>query len=98
MDCPPDCPPGLEYLQTLDQLSIKLMGEEQPETEGKTMKLKYSVENSKRERIYYLREEVHVWTFVCCGPMRPFDMLVYDKEEREVMRLRRPLRCDFLSW
>lgn len=96
---PLNCPPGLEYLTMIDQLIIKqkkemleaitaVMGA------GFETSNKYKIKNVLGQNIYKAKEDTDCCTRNICGPARPFDMVILDNAEREVLHLNRPLRCD----
>jgi len=95
---PINCPPGLEYLTMIDQLVIK-QRKEMLETitnllgAGCETKNKYKIKNTLGQNIYKAKEDTDCCTRNCCGPARPFDMTIKDNEDREVIHLQRPLRC-----
>lgn len=39
------------------------------------------------------KEDTDCCTRMCCGPIRPFDMVIRDNFDKEVIHLYRPLRC-----
>jgi len=86
-------PPGLEYLAMVDQLLIKQKVEIFEAFTGFESSNKYKVLNSLGQEVFYAKEETDCCTRQCCGPSRPFDMRITDNQEREVMHLVRPLRC-----
>lgn len=90
---PANCPPGLEYLATLDQLLIKQKVEVLELMTGFETANKYNVLNSLGQQIYKAKEDTDCCTRQMCGPGRPFEMIIKDNEEREVIHLNRPLRC-----
>jgi len=88
------CPPGLEYLASIDQLLVHQKVElieafTQFETNNK-----YTIKNSMGQKVYIAVEDNDCCTRNCCGPIRPFDMKIYDHNKTEVLHLNRPFRCD----
>jgi len=88
-----DCPPGLEYLTQVDQLLIKQKVEILEAFTGFETANKYTVKNSLGQKIYFAVEDTDCCTRNCCGPARPFDIKIMDHQQREVIHLDRPLRC-----
>ncbi|KAK3796050.1 hypothetical protein RRG08_013355 [Elysia crispata] len=87
------CPPGLEYLQQVDQLLVKQKLEAVEAFTGFETNNKYEVRNSMGQRVYMAVEDTCCCTRNCCGSARPFDMKIMDNQKREVIHLSRPLRC-----
>jgi len=96
---PLNCPPGLEYLTQIDQLIVKqkleileaaagVMGY------GLETANKYKIKNVLGQNVYKAKEDTDCCTRYVCGPNRPFDMIIRDNMDREVIHLNRPLRCD----
>ena len=90
---PPDCPPGLEYLTDLDQLIIHQQVEVVEAITGFETKNRYRIRNTQGKDVYHAVEASNCLLRQCCGPCRPFNMVVSDSQEREVITLHRPLRC-----
>lgn len=95
---PVDCPPGLEYLTLIDQLIIKQKVEMLEAVAGVLgvgfeTENKYKIKNSLGQNVYKAKEDTDCCTRMMCGPARPFDMIITDNAEREVLHLQRPLRC-----
>jgi len=86
-------PPGLEYLTQVDQLLVKQKRELLEAFIGFETKNRYSVKNSLGQKIYSAKEDTDCCTRNCCGPVRPFDLDIYDNFNRRVLTLNRPLRC-----
>ena len=86
-------PRGLEYLTQVDQLLIHQQMELCEIFTGCETNNKYLVSNSMGQQVYSALEETNWCTRQCCGPIRPFDMQLQDGSERQVLQLRRPLRC-----
>lgn len=90
---PDNVPPGLEYLVQVDQLLVKQKFELLEALCGCEGKNKYKIKNSMGQQVFYAKEDTNCCTRNCCGPTRPFDMIITDNNEREVLHLSRPLRC-----
>lgn len=93
-----NCPPGLEYLTQLDQVFIKQKVEKLEAIAGIIgfsieMQNKYKVKDRLGNEMYSAKEDTDCCTRNCCGASRPFDMVIKDNQEREVIHLNRPLRC-----
>ncbi|XP_055380417.1 phospholipid scramblase 2 isoform X2 [Condylostylus longicornis] len=90
----PNCPPGLEYLTTIDQLLVKQKVELLEAFTGFETNNKFSIKNSLGQKVYYAVEDTDCCTRNCCGPLRPFDMKVLDNYQNEVIHLYRKLACN----
>ncbi|XP_017786101.1 PREDICTED: phospholipid scramblase 2 [Nicrophorus vespilloides] len=91
---PVNCPPGLEYLTMIDQLLVHQKVELLEALTGFETNNKFTVKNSIGQKVYYAVETNDCLTRNCCGPMRPFDMIIMDNFRNQVMHLHRPLACD----
>lgn len=95
---PLNCPPGLEYLTMIDQLIIKQKLEMLEAVAGvmgyglETAN-KYKIKNVLGQNVYKAVEDTECCTRIVCGPLRPFDMIIKDNSDREVLHLSRPYRC-----
>jgi len=95
---PVDCPPGLEYLALIDQLIIKQRVEMLEAVAGvmgaglETAN-KYRIKNSLGQNVFKAKEDTDCCMRIICGPIRPFDMIIKDNADREVLHLNRPYRC-----
>ena len=90
---PDNCPPGLEYLCSLDQILVKQKVELLEALLGCETKNKYKIKNSMGQDIYKAKEETNCCVRTCCGPTRPFEMTIKDNNDQEVIHLVRPLNC-----
>ncbi|XP_031319009.2 phospholipid scramblase 2 [Camelus dromedarius] len=94
----PDCPPGLEYLNQIDQIQIH----QQIELTEVIIRIetnnKYEIKNSLGQRIYFAAEDTDCCTRYFCGAFRPFTMRILDLIGREVITLERPLRINWLCF
>lgn len=91
---PNGCPPGLEYLATIDQLLVQQKVELIEAITGFETNNKFNVKNTLGQKIYWAAEKNDCCTRNCCGPLRRFKMQVFDAYQNEVMQLRRPAACD----
>lgn len=96
---PLNCPPGLEYLTMIDQLMIKQrleMLEAAAGALGYNLETanKYKIKNVLGQNVYKAEEDTECCTRIICGPLRPFDMIIKDNADREVIHLSRPYRCN----
>ncbi|XP_071085058.1 phospholipid scramblase 2-like [Haliotis cracherodii] len=91
---PVNCPPGLEYLVGIDQLLVKQKKEVFEAVTGCERNNKYEVCNTLGQTVYRAKEDNCCCVLCCCGAVRPFDMKIKDNQNREVMHLSRPLRCN----
>ncbi|XP_023033817.1 phospholipid scramblase 2 isoform X2 [Drosophila willistoni] len=89
----PNCPRGLEYLTTIDQLLVKQKVELLEAFTGFETNNKFSIKNALGQKVYYAVEDNDCCTRNCCGPSRPFDMKIFDNFQQEVIHLYRPLAC-----
>lgn len=87
------CPPGLEYLSTIDQLLVQQKVELIEVITGFETNNKFNVKNTLGQKVYWAAEENDCCTRNCCGPLRRFNMKVYDIYQNEVMHMRRPAAC-----
>lgn len=90
----PNCPPGLEYLASIDQLLVKQKVELLEAFTGFETNNKFTIKNSLGQKVYWAAESNDCCTRNCCGPQRPFDMKIMDIHKTQVLHLYRPLRCD----
>lgn len=90
---PVNCPPGLEYLTQVDQLIVKQKVELMEAFTGFETKNKYEIKNTMGQDVYKAKEDTDCCTRMWCGPARPFDMIIRDNYDNEVIHLNRPLRC-----
>ncbi|XP_036706746.1 phospholipid scramblase 2-like [Balaenoptera musculus] len=88
-----DCPPGLEYLNQVDQIQIHQQIELTEVIISYETNNKYEIKNSLGQRIYYAAEDTALCTRFCYGSYRPFIMRIHDLKGQEVITLKRPLRC-----
>lgn len=89
-----NCPPGLEYLATVDQLLVQQKVELIEAITGFETNNKFNVKNSMGQKVYWAAEVNDCCTRNCCGPLRRFKMKVYDAYQNDVIHLRRPAACD----
>lgn len=89
----PNCPRGLEYLTSIDQLLVKQKVELLEAFTGFETNNKFSIKNALGQKVYYAVEDNDCCTRNCCGPARPFDMKVFDNFQQEVIHMYRPLAC-----
>lgn len=95
---PENCPPGLEYLTLIDQLMIKQKVEMLEAVAGVMgygleTSNKYRIKNSLGQNVFKATEDTDCCTRIMCGPARPFDMIIKDNADREVLHLNRPYAC-----
>lgn len=87
------CPPGLEYMATLDQLLIQQQVELFEAMTGIETKNKYAIKNSVGQQCYFAYEESELCHRLCCGSRRGFDMHIVDNMGQEVIRAHREFKC-----
>ncbi|XP_067939521.1 phospholipid scramblase 1-like [Watersipora subatra] len=90
----PNCPPGLEYLASVDCFHIRQQVELLEAFTGFEQANKYEILNSINQRVYFAVERTDCCTRNCCGNKRPFEISLYDAYQREVLKLKRYLRAD----
>lgn len=96
MPAPPpllNCPPGLEYLNQIDQILVHQQVELLEVLTGFETNNKFEIKNSLGQMVYVAVEDTDCCTRNCCEAARPFTMRILDNLGREVMTLERPLRC-----
>lgn len=89
----PNCPPGLEFLTSIDSLFVKQKVELLEAFTGFETNNKFTIKNSQGQKVYWAIEENDCCTRNCCGPARPFDMKILDAYKNQVIHLNRPLAC-----
>ncbi|EDV96944.1 phospholipid scramblase 2 isoform X1 [Drosophila grimshawi] len=89
----PNCPRGLEYLTSIDQLLVKQKVELLEAFTGFETNNKFSIKNALGQKVYYAVEDTDCCTRNMCGPARPFDMKIFDNFQQEVIHVHRPLAC-----
>ncbi|KAF5284952.1 hypothetical protein FQA39_LY16907 [Lamprigera yunnana] len=89
----PNCPPGLEYLTTIDTLIVnqifnitEAFGDREPENE-------FVITNNIGQKVYYAREESDDCSRQFCGSRRAFRMKIFDNFGNQVINLSRPIAC-----
>ncbi|XP_065285888.1 phospholipid scramblase 1-like isoform X2 [Dermacentor albipictus] len=87
------CPPGLEYLTTIDQVIIAQQKEIIEAISGIEFSNSYVAKNSAGQFIYNISEHSNCCARCFCGPNRCFVMDVTDYKKDAVMRFVRHLRC-----
>jgi len=96
---PLNCPPGLEYLTLIDQLIIKQKFEALEAVAGVLgygfeTQNKYKIKNSLGQNVFKAKEDSNCCMRLACGPIRPFNMIITDNADQEVMSLNRPFNCN----
>ncbi|XP_061048753.1 phospholipid scramblase 2-like [Eubalaena glacialis] len=90
-----DSPPGLEYLNQLDQILIHQQVELTEVIIHIETNNKYEIKNRLGQKIYFAAEDTDCCTRYCFGGFRPFTMRILDLIGREVITLERPLRFNW---
>jgi len=90
---PPNCPPALAYLSTVDSLVIKQQLEVLEMFSGFETNNKYKITNNMGQLVFFAKEDNDCCTRLMCGPLRPFQMKIFDNARNEVISLDRPLAC-----
>lgn len=91
---PTRCPPGLEYLASIDQLLVQQKVELVETITGYESDNKFNVKNTLGQKVFWAAENNDCCTRNCCGSLRRFKMQVFDAYQNEVMNLRRPAACN----
>lgn len=89
----PGCPPGLEYLTSVDQLLVKQQVEILEMMTGWESANKYKILNSQGQQVYFAAEESDLCMRQCCGPQRGFTIHITDNMGQEVIRVGREFKC-----
>ncbi|KAJ3665705.1 hypothetical protein Zmor_001191 [Zophobas morio] len=90
---PTNSPQGLQYLSLVDQLLVHQQVELLEVITGFETENKYQIKNSLGQQVYFAAEDSDFCTRNCCGPLRPFDMKIFDNYKNEVIHFYRPLAC-----
>ncbi|XP_037069057.1 phospholipid scramblase 2-like [Pollicipes pollicipes] len=85
--------PGLEYLSTADKLILSQKVELAETFVGFETANKYTVKNAAGQHVYFAVEESGACMRNCCSYMRAFNLRILDSAKREILQMRRPLRC-----
>ncbi|XP_051984720.1 phospholipid scramblase 1-like [Xyrauchen texanus] len=91
---PVGVPPGLEYLTQIDQILIHQKMECIEMFTGFVTNNQYEIKNSLGQLIFQAKEKTDCCTRNICGSARCFQIRIKDYMNQEVMRVRRPYRCD----
>jgi len=91
---PLNCPPGLEYLTTIDQIIVQQKVEMLEAFTGFETNNKYKIKNSMGQQIFTAKESSDCCSRMFCGPLRSFDMKLKDNSDNEIIHLTRPLACN----
>ncbi|XP_049547178.1 phospholipid scramblase 2-like isoform X1 [Anopheles darlingi] len=89
----PNCPPGLEYLTSIDQLLVHQKVELLEAFTGFETANKYTVMNTLGQKVYWALEDTGCCNRMCCGTARAFDIKILDNFQNEVLHFSRGLRC-----
>uniref|UniRef100_A0A6M2DSW2 Phospholipid scramblase n=1 Tax=Xenopsylla cheopis TaxID=163159 RepID=A0A6M2DSW2_XENCH len=90
---PHNCPPGLEYLTTVDRLLVKQKVELLEVLTSFETENKFTIKNGNGQKVFYASEQTDCLTRNFCGPLRPFEMKIMDNFKNQVIHLHRPLAC-----
>ncbi|CAG9768107.1 unnamed protein product [Ceutorhynchus assimilis] len=88
-----NCPAGLEYLATIDQLLVRQELEFLEIVTGIETENRYTIKNATGQKIYYAQEESNICNRLCCYNNREFNMHIFDQFGYAVIRLYRPWLC-----
>ncbi|XP_071640879.1 phospholipid scramblase 2 isoform X3 [Temnothorax longispinosus] len=83
------CPPGLEYLLSLDCL---LVNQKNMEVDGwQTRRNKYGITDNNGERVFYIEQELRTYWGTCLRKYNSFhEYITYDRNQQETLRLVQP--------
>ncbi|KAL4228869.1 Plscr4p [Mactra antiquata] len=90
---PMGLPPGLAYLQTLNEVLIHQHFDTLEIVTGFERNNKYRLCNSAEQQFLYAKEDTDCMTRQCCGNNRPFTMNITDNNWQPMVQLYRPFRC-----
>ncbi|GAB1602208.1 phospholipid scramblase 1-like [Argonauta hians] len=94
-----NCPPGLEYLTTIDQIFLKQQVEILEVVTDFQCANKFIMLNSVGQKIYFAGEESNICARQCCKGKRGFIMHIIDNMGQEVMRVNREFKfCAGCCW
>ncbi|XP_022100005.1 phospholipid scramblase 1-like isoform X2 [Acanthaster planci] len=86
-------PPGLEYLNQIDQLLIHQQVELLELMTSIETKNRYAIKNTLGQQVYFAYEESEFCHRNCCGSDRGFVIHIVDNRSQEVIRVIRPFKC-----
>ncbi|CAF0737922.1 unnamed protein product [Brachionus calyciflorus] len=93
------CPPGLEYLTTLDSLFLKQKVSFLEAFTGWDTNNKYSIHNNQGNQIYFAAEQTEGCMRFCCGAQRGFQIFILDNMNQQVMKVSREFKyCAQSNW
>lgn len=87
------CPPGMEYLAQVDQLTVRQKKECLEIFTGWEQRNRFEIRNALDQQFFFAAEESSCFQRQCCGPNRGFVIHVTDNFGQEVMRFRREFKC-----
>ncbi|XP_066582284.1 phospholipid scramblase 2-like isoform X2 [Prorops nasuta] len=87
------CPPGLQYLMSLDSLIVNQKLEFLEAITGWETKNKYNVANANGETVFFVKEQSSCLSRTFCGSQRECEFHVMDASMRQVLTITRPFRC-----
>ncbi|XP_046384282.1 phospholipid scramblase 2-like [Ischnura elegans] len=90
----PNCPPGLEYLTTIDQITIYQKKSLLKIFTGCETRNKFTLVNNLGQIIYEAEEESDCLIRFCFGRIRPYEMEVRDNHGNRIIHIYRRLACD----
>jgi hypothetical protein len=91
-------PPGLDYLAQVDQLIVCQQVEIMEVLTGIETQNKYKVCNTLGQDIYFAAEKSEILARQCLRSSRGFTIHLYDNNQREIIRLKRPNRYCCTDW
>ena len=74
----PGCPPGLEYLSTLDEIQAQQIPSLLEAFTGWDTNNKYVIRNKAGQQMMYAMEDTDACMRVCCGAQRRFTIHIVD--------------------
>ncbi|XP_044288631.1 phospholipid scramblase 1-like isoform X2 [Varanus komodoensis] len=89
----PKCPPGLECLSQIDQLSVEQQIELMEMISGYETCNRYEVKNPLGQWLYFAAEENDDFTLNMYGALRPFTIKLFNSTNQPVIQLSRSFQC-----
>lgn len=89
----PNCPPGLEYLNSIDQLLVHQKVELLEAMTGFETNNKFTIKNSLGQKVYWAAEDNDCLTRNCLGQARPFELKVMDAYQNHIITFEREFAC-----
>ncbi|CAG0903367.1 unnamed protein product [Darwinula stevensoni] len=88
-----DVPPGMDVLLDLTHVVVQQKIEWFQILTGCETRNQYWLKTTEGEELYHAKEDSNCCLRLGCGSLRPFTIALKNKNEQEVLRLERPLKC-----